>query len=176
MNAFRSLLAALTLLTLGPLAVQAQHAEKAAGETHTHVSPHGGVVRSAGAYHLELVAQPTELAFYLLGANMSAVPTKGLKGSVMVQQTTNATGTLPLALAGNDHLTAKLPTGAKVRTAIVTLTTADGKTLTVRFDKLDEAHGHKAVGAVFSCPMNPEVAAAQPGPCPKCGMALVKKS
>ena len=176
LNNFRSLLAALTLLSVAPLTGQAQHAEKAAGETHAHVSPHGGVVRSAGAYHLELVAQPTELAFYLLGANMSAVPTKGMKGSVMVQQTTNATATLPLALAGNDHLTAKLPAGAKVRTAIVTLTTADGKTLTVRFDKLDEAHGHKAVGAVFAYPLNPEVAATQAGPSPKRGLALVKKS
>jgi hypothetical protein len=144
MNLSRSLLAALALLAAAPLAVQAQHAEKAAGETHAHVAPHGGVVRSASTYHLELVAQPTEVAFYLLGAQMNTVPNKGVKGSVMVLQTNNATSTLPLALAGNDHFTVKLPAGAKVRTAIVTLTTADGKTLTVRFDKLDEAHGHKA--------------------------------
>ncbi|RSK45506.1 heavy metal-binding domain-containing protein [Hymenobacter rigui] len=177
MHVFRSLLASLVFLVAAPLAAHAQqHAEMAAGETHAHVAPHGGVVRSASPYHLELVAQPTELAFYLLGAKMSPVPNKGMKGSVMVQQTNNATTTLPLTLAGDDHLTAKLPAGAKVRTAIVTLTTADSKTMTVRFEKLDEARGHQAVGAAYTCPMHPDVAAAQPGKCPKCGMALVKKS
>jgi hypothetical protein len=95
---------------------------------------------------------------------------------VLVQLTTNATVTVPLAPAGEDHLTAKLPAGAKVRTAIVTLNTADGKALTVRFDKLDEAHSHKTVGAAFACPMHPAVAATEPGKCPQCGMALVKKS
>ena len=175
MKMLRPFLAALALLAAAPLA-HAQHAEMAAGETHAHVAPHGGVVRSASPYHLELVAQPTELAFYLLGTKMSAVPNKGMSGSVLVQLSTNATVTVPLALAGDDHLTAKLPAGAKVRTAIVTLNTADGKALTVRFDKLDEAHGHKAVGAAFACPMHPEVTATELGKCPKCGMALVKKS
>jgi hypothetical protein len=177
MKMLRSLLAALALLAAAPLA-HAQHAEMASGETHAHVAPHGGVGvgRSASPYHLELVAQPTELAFYLLGTKMSAVPNKGMSGSVLVQLSTNATVTVPLALAGDDHLAAKLPAGAKVRTAIVTLNTADGKALTVRFDKLDEPHGHKAVGAAFACPMHPEVTATEPGKCPKCGMALVKKS
>jgi hypothetical protein len=176
MKLLRLLVASAALLPLAPLAARAQHAEMAAGETHAHVAPHGGVVRSASPYHLELVAQPTELAFYLLGAKMSAVPNKGMSGSVLVQLTTNATVTVPLALAGADHLTAKLPAGAKVRTAIVTLNTADGKALTVRFDKLDEAHGHKAVGATYTYPMHLEIATTAPGKCPKCGMALVKKS
>ncbi len=37
-------------------------------------------------------------------------------------------------------------------------------------------NGGKAVGAAYTCPMHPEVASGQPGKCPKCGMALVKKS
>jgi hypothetical protein len=32
------------------------------------------------------------------------------------------------------------------------------------------------VGATYSCPMHPHVASDQPGSCPVCGMALVKKS
>ncbi|MET4075933.1 heavy metal-binding domain-containing protein [Hymenobacter sp. UYCo722] len=183
MKLFGISLAAAALFALAPMASYAQHAHAngkadahtAAGETHAHVAPHGGVVRSASPYHLELVAQPTELAFYLLGAKMSAVPNKGMSGSVLMQLSTNATMTVALTPAGDDHLTAKLPAGAKVRTAIVTLNTADGKALTVRFDKLDEAPVPSAVGAAFVCPMHSKVTASEPGKCPKCGMALVKK-
>ncbi|MFC6224914.1 heavy metal-binding domain-containing protein [Hymenobacter artigasi] len=184
MKLFGISLAAAALFALAPMASYAQHshangkadAHTAPGETHAHVSPHGGVVRSASPYHLELVAQPTELAFYLLGAKMSAVPNKGMSGSVLVQLSTNATVTVALTPAGDDHLVAKLPAGAKVRTAIVTLNTADGKALTVRFDKLDETHASKAVGAAYICPMHSDVTASAPGKCSKCGMALVKKS
>lgn len=184
MKLFGISLAAAAFFALAPMTSHAQHAHAngkvdahtAAGETHAHVSPHGGVVRSVSPYHLELVAQPAELAFYLLGAKMSAVPNKGMSGSVLMQLSTNATVTVALTSAGDDHLVAKLPAGAKVHTAIVTLNTADGKALTVRFDKLDETHATKAVSAAYSCPMHSDVTAAEPGKCSKCGMALVKKS
>ena len=147
----------------------------AAGETHAHVAPHGGVVRSASPYHMELVPQAASLDIYLLGAKMSAVPNQGTTGSVMVQLANNTTSTVPLALAGDDHFSAKLPTGAKVRTAIVTLNAA-GKTINVRFDKLDEAAGSQAAGAVYACPMHRKITSNEPGKCSKCGMALKKKS
>ena len=184
MKLFRISLAAATLFALAPLASFAQHthaageqhAEIAPGETHAHVAPHGGVVRSASPYHMELVQHPSELHVYLLGAKMSAVPNKGTTGTVMVQTTDNKTSTVTLAPAGDDHFSAALPAGAKVRTAIVTLN-ADGKTINTRFDKLDEAAAAgKPVGAVYTCPMHPEVISDKPGKCPKCGMALVKKS
>ncbi|AMR29350.1 hypothetical protein A0257_21120 [Hymenobacter psoromatis] len=178
LNAF----ALAAVLAATPFVSQAQHThgaggqpgQLAPGEMHAHVAPHGGVVRSAGAYHLELLMQATSLDVYLLGAKMSAVPNRGTTGSVLVQLANNTTATLPLVPAGADHFSAKLPTGAKVRTAIVTLN-ASGKTVNARFDKLDGAAG-KAVGAVYTCPMHPEVTSRQPGKCPKCGMALVKKS
>lgn len=177
-------LATATLLALAPLASFAQHTHTAGeqhavvapGETHAHVAPHGGVVRSASPYHMELVQHSDELHIYLLGAKMSAVPNKGTTGTVMVQTADNKMSTVTLAPAGDDHFSAKLPAGAKVRTAIVTLN-ADGKTINTRFDKLDEtAAPSKAVGAAYTCPMHPEVLSDKPGKCPKCGMALVKKS
>lgn len=176
--------AAAALFALAPLASQAQHAHTdgkpdahmAPGETHAHVAPHGGVVRSASPYHMELVQQAGELHIYLLAAKMAPVPNKSLSGTVMVQTTDNKTTTVTLVAGGDDHLVAKLPAGAKVRTAIVSLQ-ADGKAINTRFDKLDAAaQGSKAVGAAYECPMNCEGSASdKPGSCPKCGMALVKK-
>ena len=170
-----SLVAAASLASYAQHAAGAPRAHMAAGETHAHMAPHGGVVRSASPYHMELVRQTASLDIYLLGTKMSAVPNKGATGSVMVQLANNTTSTVPLALAGDDHFSAKLPTGAKVRTAIITLN-ADGKTINGRFDKLDEATGSKAVGAAYACPMHPKVTSNKPGKCSKCGMALVKKS
>jgi hypothetical protein len=184
MKILRISLAIATLVAAAPLASFAQHThaageshgQMAAGETHAHVAPHGGVVRSASPYHMELVPQAASLDIYLLGAKMSAVPNKGTTGSVMVQTADNKTSTVPLTPTGDDHFSAKLPTGAKVRTAIVTLNT-DGKTINVRFDKLDEAAaGNPAVGAVYACPMHPDVTSSEADKCPKCGMALKKKS
>ncbi len=37
-------------------------------------------------------------------------------------------------------------------------------------------HGAPADAAVYACPMHPEVTSNQPGTCPKCGMALVKRT
>ena len=73
---FSQVLVAAALLA-APFPVLAQHSHKpgaaphghqAAGETHAHKSPHGGIVRTAGTYHIELVQHPTELHVYLLGA------------------------------------------------------------------------------------------------------------
>jgi hypothetical protein len=182
MKILRVSLTIATLFALAPLVSHAQHAPSAGGpagqiapgETHAHVAPHGGVVRSASPYHMELVPQAGSLDVYLLGAKMSAVPNKGTTGTVMVQLANNTTSTVPLTPAGEDHFSAKLPVGAQVRTAIVTLN-AEGKTINTRFDKLDEAGAGKAVGAAYACPMHPEVTSDKPGKCGKCGMTLVKK-
>ncbi|MCA8833328.1 heavy metal-binding domain-containing protein [Hymenobacter pini] len=185
MKLFGITLAAVALFALAPLASQAQHAHAggkqdahtAPGETHAHVAPHGGVVRSANPYHMELVQKAGELHIYLLAAKMAPVPNKSLSGTVMLQTADNKTTTVTLVPGGDDHLVAKLPAGAKVRTAIVSLK-ADGKAINTRFDKLDAAaQGGKAVGAAYECPMKCAGSASdKPGSCPKCGMALVKKA
>ena len=39
-------------------------------------------------------------------------------------------------------------------------------------DQAQEAVGAAVAGAVYTCPMHPEIQQDHPGPCPKCGMAL----
>ncbi len=114
---------------------------------------------------------------YLLDANEATVTTTRPTGSVMLLTTANKTSTVALTPTG-DHLVAKLPAGTALRTAIVNLK-AGGKTLSARFEKLNAttAAPAKAVGAAYLCPMQCEGSASdKPGSCPKCGMALVKKS
>ncbi|SDY84316.1 heavy metal-binding domain-containing protein [Hymenobacter psychrophilus] len=184
MKIYQILLAA-ALVATASFSAQAQHSHKpgaaahghkAAGETHAHQSPHGGVVRTAGAYHLELVQQAGEVHVYLLDANEATMAPTGTTGSVMLLTTAGKTSTAAFKLTG-DHLVAQVPAGTTVRTAIVSLK-AQGKSLSARFEKLDAAaKTGKAVSAAYQCPMQCEGSASdKPGACPKCGMALVKKA
>ncbi|GAA4388676.1 heavy metal-binding domain-containing protein [Hymenobacter koreensis] len=176
---------AAALFALVPLASQAQHSHKpgtaahghqAAGESHAHKSPHGGIVRTAGKYHIELVQQASEVHVYLLDANEKALPLDRSTGTAMLLSTAGKTSSVKLTPTG-DHFVAAVPAGTTLRTAIVSLK-ANGSSLSARFEKLDKAaKSTKAVSAAYTCPMNCEGSASdKPGSCPKCGMALVKKS
>ena len=179
------LLAAALFLT-APLTSTAQHSHKpgtaahghkAAGESHAHKSPHGGTVRTAGKYHLELVQQAGELHVYLLDGNEKTLPLTGSTGTAMLLSTAGTTSSAKLTRTG-DHFVAAVPAGTTLRTAIVSLK-ANGSSLSARFEKLDAATiaDGKATAAAYACPMGCEGSAStRPGSCPKCGMALVKKS
>ncbi|WP_157530236.1 heavy metal-binding domain-containing protein [Hymenobacter norwichensis] len=183
---FSSLLLAAALLAAPfSLAAQHQHGAKsgaahghqAAGENHAHNSPHGGIVRTAGAYHLELVQQAGALHIYLLDAKEATVAPTGTAGTVMLLTSTGKSSTATLTPSG-DHLVATLPAGTTLRTAIVSVK-AKGQSLSARFEKLDasKVKPAKAVGAAYNCSMQCEGSASdKPGSCPKCGMALVKNT
>ena len=48
------------------------------------IGPHGGQVRDAGKYHLELVVKDTALTVYVIGNKDTKVATKGATGSATV--------------------------------------------------------------------------------------------
>ena len=176
---------AAALLMAAPLSLSAQHSHKpgtaahghqAAGESHAHQSPHGGTVRTAGKYHLELVQQAGAVHVYLLDANEKTLPLTRATGTAMLLSTAGKTSSVKLTPTG-DHFVAAVPAGTTLRTAIVSLK-ANGSSLSARFEKLDAApKASKVVSAAYACPMSCEGSAStKPGSCPKCGMALVKKS
>lgn len=152
----------------------ASHGHQAAGETHAHTSPHGGIVRTAGNYHVELVLAQGQLTAYLLDANERTVATAGMTGTALVQQGSKTTS-VSLTAAANNALRGALPTGATPTTAIITLHRRN-ETITARFDKLASTSS-KAKAMNYICPMQCEGSESTAlGSCPKCGMALVKKS
>ena len=152
----------------------AAHGHKAAGETHAHSAPHGGTVRTAGQFHIELVQQADEVHVYLLDTKEATVATAGTTGAVTLLTTANKTSRATLTPTG-DHFVAKIPAGTQLRTAIVSLN-SNGKSLSARFEKLNATKPGKAVAMAYACPMNCEGSASdKPRNCPKCGMALVKK-
>ena len=155
---------AAALCLAAPLTVAAQHSHQlgtaahghqAPGESHAHKSPHGGTVRTAGKYHLELVQQARELHVYLLDANEKTLPLARTTGTAMLLSTTGKTTAVKLTPAG-DHYVAAVPAGTTLRTAIVSVK-ANGSSLSARFEKLDAAaKAGNAVSAAYACPMGCE--------------------
>ncbi|KAA9325112.1 hypothetical protein F0P96_20660 [Hymenobacter busanensis] len=165
-------------LLLAPLSLSAQHGHgqghNAAGETHAHKAPHGGIVRTAGKYHVELVLAGSQMTVYLLDGKEQTLANKGLTGTAMVLQGGKTTS-VALAAFGDNQLQGALPAGATPTTAIITLRRGS-ETISARFDKLASTSA-KAKVTSYACPMSCKDSASQkPGSCPKCGMALVKKA
>ncbi|GAB2960466.1 hypothetical protein GCM10027048_30250 [Hymenobacter coalescens] len=171
------MLVAAALLT-APFSLSAQHSHgqghNAAGETHAHTAPHGGIVRTAGKYHVELVLKDGQMTAYLLDGKEQVLANKGLTGTAMVQQGGKTT-TVTLTPYGDDQLRGALPTGATPTTAILTLRRG-GETINARFDKLASTAA-KAKATSYVCPMGCKGSeSTKPGKCPTCGMDLVKKA
>lgn len=174
-------LALLALLAGFPLFSKAQAPQgnssapkyQAAGETHAHPSPHGGVVHSAGAYHVEAVQQNRLLTLYLYDNKMQPLPTKQVSGAVLVEQQ-GGPASLTLTPAGNDRLQAQLPTGNAPAGVTVQLS-RNGQPFAARFESLALSPA-PAAPAAYACPMHPSETSATPGSCPECHMALKKRS
>lgn len=174
-------LALLALLAGFPLLATAQAAQattpapkyQAAGETHAHPSPHGGVVHSAGAYHVEAVEQNRLLTLYLYDGKMQPLPTKQVTGMVLVEQQ-GGPASLKLAPVGDDRLQAQLPVGGAPAGVTVQLS-RNGQPFSARFESL-YINPAPAAPAAYACPMHPSETSATPGSCPKCHMALKKRS
>ena len=183
-----------------PDAAEAAKAEPKQGDDHPHAAgheheaPHGGIVATAGVYHLEAVETKMGLVLYLLDEAEKELPVEGVSGRIVVSA---KDGKPPvqatLSPMGNHLMTDVTVTGDWSAVATVTI---KGQTVTARFEgggEHEHGHGHEHGegdhgrehghehehgegehgAAAFTCPMHPEVSAKEPGQCPKCGMDLV---
>ncbi|MDO9184397.1 MAG: heavy metal-binding domain-containing protein [Bacteroidia bacterium] len=135
---------------------------------HDHGSPHGGIVQSAGDYHIELLVKGENMTVYLLDANEKAIPNKGVTGKATLMFTDKTSATVDLTASGVDGFSVKNDKAASYTSCVVTFKVGD-KTATTKFK------AEKSVAKTYTCPMHPEVTSDKPGKCPKCGMDLVEK-
>jgi hypothetical protein len=147
---------------------------QASGESHAHPCPHGGFVHTADTYYSEAVQQGQLLAEYLFDEKMQPTSSQQVTGTALVDRGGQPTS-LTLAPAGSDRLQAVLPKGAALGAVTVQLT-RDGQSLSARFESLHVAPATQEAPAAYACPMHPPETSATPGSCPKCHMALRKRS
>ena len=148
---------------------------QATGETHAHPSPHGGVVHTAGAYHIEAVQQGPLLAVYFFDGKMQPLSNQQLTGTALVERGGQPTS-LPLKPTGTDRLQTALPHDP-APTAVTVQLRYNGQAVSARFESLSPAGGSaEAAPATYVCPMHRSQTSATPGSCPKCHMALKKRS
>lgn len=114
-----------------------------AGEDHTHGSPHGGTVKTAGSGHLELVTEHTAFKLYVLDGNEQTLPVAGIEGAqAIVQIDGGGSETVPLTPM-DDHLHASLPPTAAAYTAVVSVPVS-GETRSARFEVGLDSHTQHA--------------------------------
>lgn len=150
MKRLRGLLLALTAIVALPTVVRAgESMPHGAGHQpgeHSHLSPHGGQVVSAGKYHFELVVHEGEMHLYPFSEDMTPLPIKGIIGNIeiLVPGQVNRRAELK---PGSDALEATLDlAGVPKFIAAVTLV-IDGKALTPRFSIDFRAHHRSEQGA-----------------------------
>lgn len=164
MQKLKSIAFAITMLIGGTAISSAQ--EKA----HEHGSPHGGTVKTAGDYHIEMVMAKDKMTIYLLDGKEKAIPNKGVTGKATLQFEDKTSVTVDLSTMGNDGFSI---TNDKINTFTSCVITfkVNGKTATAKFK------AEKSAAKTYSCSMHPEITSNKAGKCSKCGMALseVKK-
>lgn len=115
----------------------AQH--QPGGGDHKHASTHGGTVRSAGNYHLELLHKANVLTVYLLDANQKTLPTTGATATALLQTADGKVTTVKLLPSAGQQFVATLDKAKPFHKAVVTVAVG-GKSASATFDLTANAH------------------------------------
>jgi len=117
-------------------------------QDHKHGSPHGGIVKTAGAeFHIETVLKGEVMMVYLLDANEKTKTIVGATATALVQTTDGKTNTVKLKANGKESFMLNLNKAVKYNKVIITIKTG-GKSATASFDlakktAVKHADGHK---------------------------------
>lgn len=114
---------------------------------HSHKPPHGGTLREASGYHIEMVSASGNVNFYVMDASNSLLADKTLSGEVVFESANKTKSTAILKKADNGPLQAELPKKEIFATCTANLMVR-GKAVTVSFKNTSESekdieHGHK---------------------------------
>jgi hypothetical protein len=121
------------LLLLAGAAV-AQQANRTHAElpTHSHQAHHGGTVKSAGDYHIELVEEEGRFRVYLLDNREKAISLKGITGLAIFRNSDVTTGTQRLNPTGDTHF--ELPLKGQPFSAIIINFKVNGQSVIAKFE------------------------------------------
>lgn len=117
-------------------------------QDHKHGSPHGGIVKTAGAeFHIETVTKGEVMMVYLLDANEKTKTNVGATATALIQTADGKTNTVTLKANGKESFMLNLNKGVKYNKAIITIKTG-GKSASASFDlatkaAVKHAEGHK---------------------------------
>jgi len=100
----KTFLLSMALILADTVSVTARHG--AGGQKHT--SPHGGTVKTAGNYHLELLQKNGVLTVYLLDANEKLMPVAGATATALLQTSNGQVITVKLPLTGRQQFVTTL--------------------------------------------------------------------
>ncbi|MFZ6024473.1 MAG: hypothetical protein ACOYVG_08485 [Bacteroidota bacterium] len=102
-------------------------------QDHKHGSPHGGTVKSAGDFHIEVAVKDGMVMAYLLDGKEKAMTNTGVTGTALIQTADGQTSTITLIPNGKEGFMYTLDKSKKYNKAIVTFTSS-GKTASASFD------------------------------------------
>lgn len=102
--------------------------------------PHGGTIEEADPNHMEIVAEGTNLVFYLLDDNAKPLEMKNVTGSVKIQYVNNSVKTISL-MEMDGKLTAMGTINGQKFTVVCTLTKA-GKSYSASFNSEKDIPAH----------------------------------
>ncbi|WP_018622759.1 hypothetical protein [Spirosoma luteum] len=130
-------LSTIILMLFGLTTTFAQH--QPGGGDHKHASTHGGTVKSADNYHLELVQKAEALTVYLLDAKQKTLPTSGATATALLQTADGKVTTVKLMPMGGNQFVATLDKARSFRKVVVTVAVG-GKSASASFDLTADAH------------------------------------
>lgn len=122
----------------------AQHS----GGDHKHGSPHGGTVKSAGDFHIEVNFKDGMVMAYLLDAKEKALANTSVTATAVIQMADGQTSNVTLAPSGKEAFMYMLDKTKKYNKAIVTFVSGS-KTASATFEliapvkKAEDGHTHQ---------------------------------
>ena len=156
------------LLLAGAVVAQNNKPTHAAGPAHPHKSAHGGIVKSAGDYHIELLERSNQYHIYLLDVSEKPVNIKGVTGLAILRDGDRTVHTQSLTPTFNTHFVLK--TNGIDHTAVIVNFNVNKQNITAKFDKANSSAMN------FFCPQKCTGSDSNiAGVCPKCGTALMDR-
>ena len=146
------------------------------GNAHSkmNMASHGGIVKKAGKYYIEMVKDPMstteKVLFFVLNKKGETIPSASITGMLNIMNKKGDVIKGNLTKNNNNGFVMEVTDINPVN--VIASFVVKKKTITSTFPFENNAQD----SSLYSCSMHPEITADNPGKCPKCGMKLTLSS